>query len=220
MFSLFHAPSNRPSLDDFARFHTQSLSRWPHHQTTQLTTRCHGRLFEGWAEKLSQHFGSDAIQWARQDALGDLDLLPQDIDKHAMYPLSWLLRLTEVVADRWMDGELDGFLQLALDALQTSQSHRVRLVRGAIQTMPMTLILRKATGLYQRAYNQGILRMLQHKHAATLQFEGSAHHDHPTWQALQVLSLEALLRLAYGKRYEIATQHPAPGAFHLLLSWR
>ncbi|MCB9641355.1 MAG: hypothetical protein H6728_04800 [Myxococcales bacterium] len=220
MFSLFHNPSTPPSLGDFSPFHTHDATRWPTHQTTQLSTRCNGRLLEGWHHKLIEHFGEDAIEIVREDAQGDLDLLPLHIDKHARYPLAWVLRLVEVVADRWMDGELDGFQEFAIDALKGSPSHRASLLRGALRAMPLSLILRKATSLYQRAYDQGCMRMLQHKHAATLQFEGSAHHDHPTWQALQVLGIETLLKLTCGKRFSIASQHPAPGAFHLYLEWR
>ena len=221
MFSFLRQSFSQPMYPEHPLpFSFQPSPRWSSHETLSLPTSIQGRLLEDWAARLQRRWGQDAAEQIRQDTQDALADLPDAPHHQAKIPIGVALCLLEAIADRFLNGDLDAYSRLIEEAFTSSQSLKHRMMRGILASMTPSLFLHKAASAYREAYDQGHATLRQERDAVLLRFEGAQHHDHPTWQSLQVIAIRSLLQLMRRHHILVQPHAPAPHCFEMRISWR
>jgi hypothetical protein len=168
-----------------------STPRRPHQETEMLEGRCRGALLADWAENFAAQWGADAPQRVR-DGLGALSAeLPDSPGAVSWYPVGVQLRVTEILLDEIVDGDVQG-LRDALLALV--DAHRA--ARFLARRMGLRRLISQVSSLFSQCYDKGRTEVRVTPGHGVITMGGADLVTHPTWQLLQLVGYEVLAELA------------------------
>ena len=195
----------------------QSLAaapRWSPERTAALAGQCRGALLQDWAQNFEDQWGPRTSLVIR-DGLAELSpLLPEAPRATAWYPVGLQLRVTEVLLDEVVSGDVQG-LRDALKALVTRHRAAVFVARR----MGLKRLVQKVGGLFGQCYDVGQTEVRVSEGHAVITVAGAELVTHPTWQLLQLVGYEVLAELA-GERDAEVYGRVGPGrVFEAHLEW-
>ena len=156
-----------------------------------LEGRCRGALLADWAENFAAQWGADAPQRVR-DGLGALNAeLPDSPGAVSWYPVGVQLRVTEILLDEIVDGDVQG-LRDALLALV--DAHRA--ARFLARRMGLRRLISQVSSLFSQCYDKGRTEVRVTPGHGVITMGGADLVTHPSWQLLQLVGYEVLAELA------------------------
>ena len=186
--SALHRPL-APDSDRLGACELAASPRWEPSRTAAIPGRCRGVLLADWAENFTERWGARAVARVRQGLRAEGLDLPDAPGPVAWYPVGAQLRLTELLLDEVVDGDVDA-LRDALLALVDGY-HAARFIA---RRLGLERLVVKSSGLHRRCYDVGHSQVQTQHGSAIVSTSGAALVTHPTWQLLQLLAFKAALK--------------------------
>jgi hypothetical protein len=191
-----------------------STPRRPVEETEGIEGRCRGALLADWAENFAEQWGAEAPRTIRE-GLGALSgALPDAPGAVAWYPIGAQLRVTEILLDEIVDGDVQG-LRDALMALV--DTHRA--ARFLARRLGLRRLISQVSTLFGQCYDRGRTEVRVTPGHGVITMAGADLVTHPTWQLLQLVGYEVLAELAGHPDAVVSGRIGSGRLFEVHVSW-
>jgi hypothetical protein len=190
--------------------------RWAAERTLALPGRCRGTVLARWAENCRRHFGAAALARVRDGLPGWARDLPGDPPDDAWFPVGLQLRVTELVVDECLGGDM-----LQLEALLHDDIRRAlpRATALFIRTLGPGPVLARAKQIHPHLYDVGSASAITETGRAQLSCIGAELFGHPVFALLQMFAHRGFVELTGRRVSSLRASHIADEALTVELRW-
>jgi hypothetical protein len=190
--------------------------RWEPSHTLALPGRCRGSVLAHWEEHARRRFGGAAVARVRAGLPSWARDLPSHPPGDAWFPVGLQLRLTELIVDECLDGDM-----LRLEPALHEDVRRT-LPRGTAMLMRALgpgRILARAEQIHPQLYDVGRARARSETGGASIRCEGAQLFGHPSFVLLQMFAQRGLVELTGRRVHSLRASCPSDDALAIELRW-
>ncbi len=190
--------------------------RWTAERTLALPGRCRGTVLARWEDNCRRHFGATAVQRVRAGLPEWASDLPGDPPDDAWFPVGLQLRITELVVDECLGGDM-----LQLEALLHEDIRRSLPMATAlfIKTLGPGPILARAKQIHPHLYDVGHAHAQTESKSAKIVCAGAELFGHPTFALLQMFAHRGFVELTGRRVQSLRALQPTDDALTVELRW-
>jgi len=200
----------RTSLEQLAK-----APRWPNEQTLALGGQVRGNALRNWGVHVRRRFGASAPDRVRELVGLGTDVMPDEPTKKHWLPIHAQIRMVQVIVDEYLDGDAMRFDNVFEDT--TGGAEKVLVMAGRMAGPGM--VLRMAGNYHQSVCDVGKCTPIVNGGSATLDFQGAAVFNNPTWRFAQALAMKAMFA-TLKKPLDAIEGEGGQDAFKIHMRWR
>lgn len=190
--------------------------RWDAERTLALPGRCRGTVLARWADNCRKHFGDAAVKRVREGLPEWASDLPGDPPDDAWFPVGLQLRITELVVDECLGGDMRRLESLLHEDIRSALPRATGLF---IRTLGPGPILARAKQIHPHLYDVGSAYAETESGSAKIVCTGAELFGHPTFALLQMFAHRGFVDLTGRRVQSLRASMPSDDALTIELRW-